>query len=68
MSVWTDEMKSAAMKDAQKVCDLDAEVKRLREALAAIKAIVVGEKHPNWTDQHATTVSRGRIADICDLS
>jgi hypothetical protein len=35
MSIWTDEMKSAAMKDAQRVCDLDAAarflVARLRE-------------------------------------
>jgi ribosomal protein L31 len=44
----------------------DADIKNLREALAAIKALVVGEKHPRWTDQHATTLTRGRIADICD--
>lgn len=35
MSVWTDEMKSAAMQDAQRVCDLTAapqEITRLRLA------------------------------------
>ncbi len=46
----------------------EAEVKRLRERLAAIKQLVCGERHPNWTDQGATTATRGRIADLCDLS
>lgn len=32
-----DEMKSAAMKDAQKVCDLTAENEKLRNALEAIR-------------------------------
>lgn len=68
MTVWTDEMKAAAMKDAQKVCDLTDEVKRLRQALATIKGLVCGEKIPNWADQHATTLTRGKIADICDLA
>lgn len=39
----------------------DAEI-----ALHKIKAIVCGEKHPNWSDDMATTHSRGRIADLCD--
>jgi hypothetical protein len=40
----------------------------LREALAQVKALVVGDKNPRWTDQHATTATRGRIADICDIA
>ena len=45
---------------------LDAELARLREALVTIKAHVVGEKIPNWKDDHAIYASRGYIADICD--
>ena len=44
----------------------EAEVKRLRSSLAAIKQLVCGEKHPNWTDQYATARTRAKIADICD--
>jgi len=43
---------------------------RLNEAeiaLHRIKAIVCGERHPNWSDDMATGHSRGRIADLCDL-
>lgn len=34
--------------------------------LERIKHLVCGDKNPNWTDQTATTNTRGVIADICD--
>jgi len=40
----------------------DAEI-----ALHKIKAIVCGEKHPNWSSDQAIFHSRGRIADLCDF-
>jgi hypothetical protein len=46
----------------------DARIAELEIALRQVKAIVVGEKNPNWRDQYATTWSRGRIADICDIA
>lgn len=38
MSVWTDEMKAAAMADAQKVCDQAKEIERMRIALLPFAA------------------------------
>jgi hypothetical protein len=43
-----------------------AEAKRLRDALVAIKQLVIGERRPNWSDHHATTQTRVKIADLCD--
>ncbi len=40
----------------------------LRKALADIKALVVGDKHPRWSGHDATYATRGRIADICDIA
>ncbi|HEU4345764.1 MAG TPA: hypothetical protein VFU31_29800 [Candidatus Binatia bacterium] len=34
MTVWNDEMKAAAMKDAQKVCDLTDVLREAREAIS----------------------------------
>jgi len=46
----------------------DAQIAKLETALRQVKAIVVGEKNPNWRDQDATTWSRGQVADICDVA
>lgn len=40
----------------------------LRSALEQVKARVVGERVPFWTDDWETTHSRGVIADICDAA
>jgi hypothetical protein len=44
------------------------EVERLKEALRQVKAFVVGEKSPNWHDDDVVYLTRGRIADICDIA
>ena len=44
------------------------EVARLKEALRRVKSWVVGEKIPNWADDTTTYLSRGKIADICDIA
>ncbi len=41
---------------------------RLKEALRQVKAFVVGEKTPNWHDDAMTYITRGKIADICDIA
>lgn len=46
----------------------NAEIVRLRAAIEEIKARVVGERVPYWTDDWETTHSRGVIADICDAA
>lgn len=38
------------------------------EALTAIKALVCGEKVPNWADDSMTYYTRGKIADLCDVA
>lgn len=45
-----------------------AEVARLRDALLQVKSWVCGEKMPNWETDATTYISRGRIADICDIA
>jgi len=37
-------------------------------ALERVKALVVGDRAPNWNSDMAVTQSRMRIADICDLA
>jgi len=37
-------------------------------ALERVKALVVGDRAPNWNSDTAVTQSRMRIADICDLA
>jgi hypothetical protein len=49
--------------DQQEIMRINNE---LRAALLNIKGMVVGEKSPNWTDDWATTGTRGRIADLVD--
>jgi hypothetical protein len=39
-----------------------------REALERIKALVTGERAPNWDHGTRTTLTRCRIADICDAA
>lgn len=46
----------------------EARIAKLEIALRQIKALVVGERNPNWRDRAAVTWSRGRIADICDVA
>lgn len=45
------------------------ELERLRKALQEIKALVCGDRAPRWTeDGWAVTMTRGEIADICDMA
>jgi hypothetical protein len=44
------------------------EVERLKEALRLVKSWVVGELRPNWENDTTTYLSRGKIADICDIA
>jgi predicted Zn-dependent protease len=46
--------------------DLLAENTKLRSALREVKNLVVGEARPRWDNSYETTVTRGKIADICD--
>ncbi len=43
-------------------------IKELEDALSLIKAAVCGDAYPRWHDAISTTLSRGRIADICDVA
>lgn len=58
---WTPEMKAAAMADAQKVCDLTAEVSRLsqeNERLRTAQGV--------FTKSRAFTAARKLVAFSCD--
>lgn len=41
---------------------------RMGVALKEVKGFVCGEQSPNWVDQHATTASRLRVANTCDVA
>lgn len=43
-------------------------VRELESALREIQSLVVGDRVPNWTNNDAAYVSRGKIADICDIA
>lgn len=45
-----------------------AEIAELKARLAEIKRIVCGEAKPRWDNSPQTTQTRGRIADVCELS
>lgn len=40
----------------------------MNEALHRVKGRVCGEKHPYWSDSQRIFVSRGFIADVCDMA
>jgi hypothetical protein len=46
---------------------MNLQEQRMREALERIKALVCGEKVPNWANDWQTTQTRIEIADICDV-
>lgn len=48
--------------------EADATVERLKIALRQCKAFVVGDRIPNWYDDSATYLTRGKIADVCDFA
>lgn len=43
-------------------------VANMNEALQRVKGRVCGEKHPYWSDSQRVFVSRGFIADVCDMA
>lgn len=45
---------------------MDHEAEEMKKALELIKAAVCGDAYPRWHDSISTTLSRGRIAYICD--
>ena len=47
---------------------LKREWRAMRDTLARIKARCCGEASPNWENTPATGVSRGWIADECDIA
>jgi hypothetical protein len=67
MSTWDD--KPNDYEHAVRVVDwLRAENAKLRAALKSVKELVVGDKIPRWQDDYRTTITRGQIADICDIA
>ena len=59
---WTNESEMA-----KRIAELEQQLRVRGERLMSIKEIVTGERHPNWTDDAHTYVSRGKIADLCEF-
>lgn len=48
---------------------LERENAKLRAALEVVKGVVVGDRAPHWIeDGYRVTITRGQIADICDIA
>jgi hypothetical protein len=43
-------------------------IHELKGALTSIKKLCSGDRVPNWSDDRATTITRGRIMDICKIA
>lgn len=55
-------------KAANEIERLHVRVVNMNEALQRVKGRVCGEKHPYWSDSQRIFVSRGFIADVCDMA
>ena len=55
-------------KAADEIERLHVRVVDMNEALQRVKGRVCGEKHPYWSDSQRVFVSRGFIADVCDMA
>ncbi len=55
-------------KAADEIERLQRRVTDMNEALQRVKGRVCGEKHPYWSDSQRIFVSRGFIADVCDMA
>ena len=55
-------------KAADEIERLHVRVVNMNEALQRVKGRVCGEKHPYWSDSQRVFVSRGFIADVCDMA
>lgn len=55
-------------KAADEIEHLHGRVVSMNEALQRVKGRVCGEKHPYWSDSQRVFVSRGFIADVCDMA
>ena len=55
-------------KAADEIERLLERVANMNEALQRVKGRVCGEKHPYWSDSQRAFVSRGFIADVCDMA
>lgn len=53
---------------AKELSALHEKIAKLESAIRNIKAVVVGERHPNWHQPTAITSARIFIADTCDAA
>lgn len=53
---------------ARENSELIDQLARSRDSFQWIKDHVCGEAIPNWQDSMTTTMSRGKIADVCDMA